>query len=87
VPFTALINYKKNLISIERMEDTCLPERNKVLYNFRVYSIVFPICLVILFLETIFIFASLSSGDSTSLGTALTLSGPFPKIITQPAKN
>jgi hypothetical protein len=75
------MNWKRLLI-VERMvlsnfEDTCSPGKNKVLHSFRAYSVVFPIMLILLFLEAIFILASIPSGE---LGSSLTIKGSLPKL-------
>lgn len=54
------------------MEDTCSPEKNTKLYSFRAWSIVIPITLIVLFLEVIYILTKI-----TTLGSALTIKGPF----------
>jgi hypothetical protein len=71
----------KRLLNVERMastnEDTCSPGKNKVLHSFRAYSVVFPLLFIFLFLETIFILASIPSGG---LGSALSIKGTLPKL-------
>ena len=55
------------------MEDTCSPGKDTKLYSFRVYSIVIPITLIIVFLEAVYIIAKIPG----TLGSALTIKGPF----------
>jgi len=58
------------------MEDTCSPGKNKKLYAFRAYYI-FPVLLVILLFETIYILASIPSGN---LGNVSSITGQLPKL-------
>ena len=55
------------------MEDTCSPGKNTKLYSFRVFSIIIPAELIIVFLEGLFIIGNIPA----SLGTALTAKGQF----------
>ena len=57
--------------------DTCSPVTSRIVHAFRVYSIIFPVLLIILFFEAIFIFASIPTGD---LGSALSIKGSLPAL-------
>jgi len=59
-----------------QIEDTCSPGKNKKLQTYRAYSI-FPILLILLFFEAIFILASIPSGN---LGSISTIKGHLPKL-------
>ena len=67
---------------IERMEDTCSPDVNKKLQSFRAYTIIIPTALIILFLEGVFILATIPG----SLGSALTIKGTLPQLPASAAK-
>lgn len=60
-----------------KIEDTCSPGKNKKLYVFRAYY-VFPVLLVILFFEAIYILASIPSGN---LGGISTISETTKKLV------
>lgn len=47
--------------------DTCNPASKLVLYSFRIYTIVLPILLFILLLETIFVFSAVPAGKLQSV--------------------
>ena len=64
------------------MEDTCSPEANMKLHSFRAYTIIIPTALIILFLEGIFILATIPG----SLGSALTIKGTLPQLPALPKK-
>ena len=53
------------------MVDSCQPFKGKSLKPFRFYSIVLPVALTLLFVETVYVFSSLPS----TFGTALTIKG------------
>ena len=53
------------------MVDSCQPFKGQQLKPFRVYSIVLPVVLTFLFVETIYVVSSLPS----TFGTALTIKG------------
>ena len=57
------------------MLDSCSPFANSKLQSFRAYSLLIPAVLLVFILESIYVFASIPE----SLGTALTMKGPFPK--------
>lgn len=59
-----------------KIEDTCSPGKNKKLYTFRAYS-VFPVLLILLFFEAIYILASIPSGN---LGSISSIKGQLPKL-------
>jgi len=63
-------------VIIERMEDTCSPGKNKTLQSFRAYTVVIPIALILVFLEGVFILATIPG----SLGSALTVKGALPSL-------
>lgn len=57
------------------MEDSCSPPK-KTLYSHRIYSVLFPILLLILFIE--FFFVMMYYPDS--LGSMLSVKGSLPKV-------
>jgi hypothetical protein len=61
---------------VERMEDTCSPGKNKSLHTFRIYSIIIPVSIAIVFLESIFVLSSIPG----TLGSALTIKGSLPYL-------
>jgi hypothetical protein len=58
------------------MSDSCQPTKDAMLRPFRVYSIIIPCLLFILFIETVVIFSYIP----ISLGSALTITGSLPKL-------
>jgi len=64
------------------MADTCSPGRNKTTYTYRIYSIIIPVVCAILLLETIYVIASVPSGE---IGSALTTHGSLPKLPPLPS--
>lgn len=54
--------------------DTCNPDVKKVLHNYKFYSVILPTVFIFFILEVIFIFMNIP----TSIGNALTQTGPFP---------
>jgi hypothetical protein len=58
------------------MEDTCSPGKNKLLQTFRIYSIIIPVSIAIVFLEVIFVLSSIPG----TLGSALTVKGSLPSL-------
>ena len=58
------------------MSDSCKPFKGQQIKPFRVYSIVLPIVLTILFVEAVYVFSSIPG----TLGTALTVTGALPSI-------
>jgi hypothetical protein len=57
------------------MADSCQPFKGQQLKPFRFYSIVFPIALTLLFVETVYIFTSIPATLSSSK-----LQGFLPKL-------
>lgn len=67
------------------MADSCNPRNKFKLYDFRIYSILIPIVLMLLVLESIYIFMII---PSSKLGTAESImgalkSGPIQKLLTK----
>jgi len=67
------------------MADSCNPKRNFKLHDFRIYSILIPFVLMLLVLESIYVFMII---PSSKLGTAETImgafkSGPIQKVLTK----
>ena len=62
------------------MEDTCSPGKNTTLYSFRAWSIIIPLAMILVFLELVYIIATIPG----NLGSALTIKGEFllPKLPT-----
>ena len=60
------------------MEDTCNPYAKLQLQPYRIYSIIIPLIVMVLILESVYVSMSVPE----SLGTALTTMGPFPKVKT-----
>jgi len=60
----------------KEMVDTCQPNKNKTLNAFRFYSIVLPILLSLLAIESFVIFIYYPS----TLGNASTVTGKLPKL-------
>jgi len=60
------------------MEDTCNPFAKLRLQPYRIYSILIPMVVFILILESVFVFMSIPE----SIGNALTTMGPFPQVKT-----
>ena len=58
--------------------DSCNPFAKLKLQSYRIYSILIPLVCMALVLEGIFVFMSIPA----TLGSALTISGPFPKAAT-----
>jgi hypothetical protein len=59
----------KLTLNRERMEDTCSPGKNKKMYSFRIYSILFPIVVGLLFVEGVFILSNIPG----NLGSGTTI--------------
>jgi hypothetical protein len=57
------------------MEDSCNPFAKTKMQSFRIYSLMIPAVLLVFILESIYVFMTIPE----SLGTALTMKGPFPK--------
>jgi hypothetical protein len=64
------------------MEGTCSPGKNKSLQTFRVYSIIIPVTIAVVFLESIFILSSIPG----TLGSGLTIKGSLPALQGFPKK-
>jgi hypothetical protein len=60
------------------MEGTCSPGKGKRLQTFRIYSIIIPVTIAVVFLESIFILSSIPG----SLGSGLTIKGSLPDLQT-----
>jgi hypothetical protein len=60
------------------MQGTCSPGKDKTLHTFRIYSIIIPVTIVVVFLESIFILSSIPG----SLGSGLTIKGSLPDLQT-----
>ena len=56
--------------------DSCQPNKNKSINNFRVYTIIFPILAFILTAEIIYVFMHVPG----TLGNATTVIGKLPKL-------
>lgn len=63
-------------MSVDRMEDTCSPGRNKRLQTYRIYSIVLPITFALLALESVFILSNIPG----NLGSSTTVKGALPAL-------
>ena len=63
------------MFHVERMEDSCVPVK-KVLTGHRIYSLLIPSLLLILFIEFFYIMFKYPD----SLGSALTIKGPLPHL-------
>lgn len=67
------------------MADSCTPKKSFKVYDFRIYSILIPLVLMLLVLESIYVFMVV---PSSKLGTAESIigalkSGPIQKLLTK----
>lgn len=64
-------------INLNRISDTCSPDKNKTLQSYRIYTILIPIVLGVFILEAIFIIIFIPE----SLGSVKSIKGSAPDIL------